>query len=45
MLADASNLTVRHTGQTVEFIVSGEIALTVDVTSVDLIDLIRNATR
>ena len=38
--ADAQNLDVEHTGQSIVFSVDGKGVLTVDVTSVDLISLI-----
>jgi hypothetical protein len=41
--ADSRNLQVTCTGQAIVFTVDGADVLTVDATSVDLIDLIRRA--
>ena len=38
--ADAQNLDMERTGQSIVFCVAGKGVLTVDLTSVDLIDLI-----
>lgn len=43
VFADRQNLSITFTGQTVEFYVDGRKALTVDTTSVSLIDAIRDA--
>ena len=43
LYADSGNLSIHNTGQELTFYVDGEPTLTVDLTSVDLITMIREA--
>jgi len=43
VFADGANLGVTHEGQTLTLWVDGEAVVAIDVTSVDLIDLIHKA--
>lgn len=43
IFADDANLSIQNTGQGLTFYVDGEPILTIDMTSVDLITMIREA--